>query len=450
MNSPYQHLLESLRSSRLREDALELPSEIELQSLFFAGHFGRDFIGADNESIRIIQFGEWNHGPGPDFLHGAIEVNGKLRKGPIELDIRPLDWEAHGHATNPAFDEVILHLTIEPASRTHFTRNSRHQQILHAPIPRQRIIDALPAPPAQAPVTLGRCSVPLADLPVSRIADLLKQAALHRATRKANHFRRIADSHGYAQALWQTLATALGYHQNRLAMTLLAQRAPLSQLRNLAPLERSSLLFGLGGFLTADLPDSAPPESRLWLADLWSAWWKHRPHPDPRPIPWQLAGVRPTNHPQRRTAALASTLEHWPSLEKASRQSLADFEARLTGLSDPFWNEHYTLTAPRTARKLSLIGKQRARDFLINTLHPLALQENPESHWPLFAKIAGGPPSDRVKRAAYRLFGNRPDQASFLRKAWQQQALLQIYQDFCLVDHSDCQRCQFPEQLQTW
>jgi hypothetical protein len=31
-----------------------------------------------------------------------------------------------------------------------------------------------------------------------------------------------------------------------------------------------------------------------------------------------------------------------------------------------------------------------------------------------------------------------------------QQGLLQIYEDFCLQDNSDCAHCPFPEQMQKW
>jgi hypothetical protein len=42
-----------------------------------------------------------------------------------------------------------------------------------------------------------------------------------------------------------------------------------------------------------------------------------------------------------------------------------------------------------------------------------------------------------------------------LAKPWQkslahQQALLQVYRDFCLEDTSDCAHCPFPEQLSQW
>lgn len=450
MNRTYPQLLSSLSSLGLREEAIALPSELELQSLFFAGHFGRDFETQDGDPVRIVQFGEWNHGPGPDFLHCAIEFKDRILHGPIELDTRPGDWEAHGHSLNSEFDAVILHLTVEPSARELFTRTTEHRQVPQAQIPPSRLVEMLPAPLEQAPVTLGRCYFPLAEMALPRLEDLLKQAATYRAQQKAARFHCVAETHGYPQALWQALATALGFHQNRLAMTLLAQRAPLSLLRNLPPLERTAYLFGLAGFLAPDLPDSAPPESRAWLRSLWTTWWKNRPHPDPRPLPWKFAGIRPSNHPQRRLAALATLLTSWPTLEKLSRTSLSEFAALLEKMEDPFWSRHYTLTSRQTAKPIALFGKQRAQDFLANTLHPLLLSEHRETHWASYQKLPGGQPSEKVLRAAYRLLGDRPEKASLLKKAWQQQGLLQIYQDFCLKDHSDCKHCPFPEQLQTW
>jgi hypothetical protein len=450
MKRDYAEFLTACAPSVLAEKKLTLPSELELQSLFFAGHFGRDFESNEGQRIHIVQFGEWNHGPGPDFLHCAIEVDGLPRQGPVELDSRPEDWEGHGHATNPEFDEVILHLTVEPSQRTVFTRNSRHQHIPQACIPAERLHQLLPASLEQAPVTRGRCYQPLREMPLDRVEDLLKKAALHRARHKARRFHCVAETHGYSEALWQALASALGYHQNRLAMTLLAQRAQLSSLRNLSPLDRTALLFGLAGFLTPDLPEAAPPESRQWLQELWSSWWKSRPCPDPRPLPWKFAAIRPGNHPQRRLAALAASLSIWPTLEKQSRQAPTEFARILTALNDPFWNEHYTLTSKRTAKPIRLFGKERAREFLINILHPLRLDDDPQKHWPAYATLSGGTPPERVQRAAYRLFGDRPEKSDFLKKGWHQQALLQIYQDFCLQDHSDCAQCPFPEQLRQW
>ncbi|MEM9081430.1 MAG: DUF2851 family protein [Verrucomicrobiota bacterium] len=212
MQTSYHSLLKSAPAPRLHEDTL--PSELELQSLFFSGHFGRSFITTEGHPVHVRQFGEWNHGPGPDFLHCAIEHQGRLLTGPIELDTHPSDWEAHRHSHNPAFDSVILHLSLHPPRKTTFIRTSQHHHIPQVQLDLQQLANLQPAPLHQAPVTLGRCATPLKNLTPTQLEDLLKQAALHRARCKAQLFHRTAEAHSFGQALWQHLALALGYYQS--------------------------------------------------------------------------------------------------------------------------------------------------------------------------------------------------------------------------------------------
>ena len=56
----------------------------------------------------------------------------------------------------------------------------------------------------------------------------------------------------------------------------------------------------------------------------------------------------------------------------------------------------------------------------------------------------------RLETGAARLFGDDPRRALFLKTVAHQQGLLQIYEDFCLQDNSDCAHCPFPEQMQKW
>ncbi|MDA7888259.1 hypothetical protein N9A86_02605, partial [Akkermansiaceae bacterium] len=65
-------------------------------------------------------------------------------------------------------------------------------------------------------------------------------------------------------------------------------------------------------------------------------------------------------------------------------------------------------------------------------------------------KVRAEAPNQKVKRCCERLFGSLAPAKPHLKFAWQHQALLQIYQDFCLEDLSDCSDCPFPEQLATW
>jgi len=73
--------------------------------------------------------------------------------------------------------------------------------------------------------------------------------------------------------------------------------------------------------------------------------------------------------------------------------------------------------------------------------------DHKENAWNQYQALPSSAINEKVKRAHFRLFGERKEAKQFLKRAWQHQALIQIYQDFCLQDTSDCKQCPFPEQL---
>ncbi|HZR78470.1 MAG TPA: hypothetical protein VFA58_04635, partial [Chthoniobacterales bacterium] len=70
--------------------------------------------------------------------------------------------------------------------------------------------------------------------------------------------------------------------------------------------------------------------------------------------------------------------------------------------------------------------------------------------WTEYASLPARLTNRRVEIAATRLFGDDPRRQDFTKTVAQQQALLQIYEDFCLQDNSDCAHCPFPEQMKKW
>src|SRR5213079_2019125 len=94
----------------------------------------------------------------------------------------------------------------------------------------------------------GRCQAPLKDLPEERIRGVLQAAARFRLEKKAARIRAKIDNRNRDDALFQEIAAALGYKENKLPFTLIAQRLSLKTLRaNLDDAE--SMLFGVAGFL---------------------------------------------------------------------------------------------------------------------------------------------------------------------------------------------------------
>jgi len=438
-------------AERLREHLpVEVPegSELEWQARWFGGEFGWNFTAVSGESIEIIQPGVWNREAGPDFAGAAIRVNGgEPQRGCVELDLDVRDWERHGHAQNPAYERVLLHLFLRQGGETFFTRTAGHRQVLQVQLDPAALAGA--KPPALLPARPGRCVAPLAQLSDEKVREILEAAALHRLMKKAARFARLEPAHGSDEALYLLLAETLGYKSNKTAFFLLAQRAPLKLLR--AAENPAALLFGLSGFLPTEL-SPLERETRQYLRTVWDEWWKHRVAMErlvvPKPV-WNLAGHRPMNHPQRRVAALAALVSAWsrlrPLLEKGSDEALEKFFAQLR---DDYWQHHYTLTSKAAARPMALVGAERVQQMLANVFYPLRWLRDPAC-WESYLALKASSDNRRSLTAELRLFGAKADSRWLQREAWQQ-GLLQIYEDFCQRDASDCTHCHFPEQLARW
>lgn len=454
----YEFLLESVWHPPLFvADGLSktLPPEIELQALWFAGAFGRDFRTTTGKKVRIVQFGEWNRGAGPDFMQAAVEIDGELKTGPLELDPLASDWETHGHGINPAFSSVVLHVVFESDSRRIFTRTCDHVEVPQVVITALQLSDALNRPQREVAIAHpGRCVAPLKGLSVGGIECLLGEAAVYRAGLKAARWLRTADAHGRDAALFQATAETLGYRGNALAMRLLSQRMPLSFLK-LEAESTEALLFGSAGFLSANLYELAPPDTRDYLRGLWDTWWKSRACHETngeRAIPWKTHGQRPANHPHRRVGALAALIKVWPQYRRLAlarpfaAKPLIDF---LQMLEHEFWNYRHTLTSNPSKQKVALFGKSHALELIANHLAPLAMHEGGMTYSSYY-KLRNSAANDKVKRCGLRLFGSTQASIPWMRRVSHHQALLQVYQDFCLEDFSDCKNCPFPEQLAQW
>lgn len=454
----YGFLLESIWHPPLAfEDAsaAALPPELELQALWFSGAFGRHFRTTTGKVVRIVQFGEWNRGAGPDFIQAAVEIDGVLRTGPLELDPVAGDWDAHGHAVNPAFREVILHVVFQNDSRRIFTRTCDHLEVPQVIISEMQLADALSRPLREVAIAHpGRCVAPLKGLPAGAIDRLLAEAATFRAGMKASRWLRTADAHGRDAALFQATAETLGYRGNGLAMRLLAQRAPLPLLKAEGE-GAEAILFGTAGFLSSDLHELALADTRDYLRELWDTWWKSRARFEAtgdRAIPWKTHGQRPANHPHRRVGALAALVKVWPQYRRLAlarpfaAKPLIDF---LQTLEHEFWTHRHTLTSAASPQRVGLFGRSQALELIANHLAPLAMHEDGLT-FASYYKLRNSAANEKVKRCALRLFGSAKAAEPWTRRVCHHQALLQIYQDFCLEDFSDCKDCPFPEQLAQW
>lgn len=435
----------------------EALSELDLQSLWFAGAFGSEFATSDGRRIAVRDFGVWNHSAGPDFTNCALQCGEQTLRGDIELDPDVRDWERHGHGANAAYENVVLHLYMQAPEARMFTRTAGHREVIQVQLQPEMLQDGA-RPNRMAEARIGRCATPLREMNAACAASLVEAAAQYRLQRKSEKIHALIRIHGREQAVYQSLANALGYRHNQRAFTVLAQRLPLCKMLRLAAPEREALLFGVSGFLESVRYEDTEPETRVYLRALWSEWWKQRhaylnwleDHHRPQ---WQIAGARPGNHPQRRLGALSAMLRSWKSvylsLHDAPSWSRKKFQETLLALEHDYWSTHYTLLAEPGSRPMALIGGTRAQEMLANVAYPLLVPDEAKL-WDEYKQLPALLDNQKVRRATLRLFGDSPRAADFSKRLFHQQGLLQIYEDYCLADDSACAECSFPEKLKEW
>lgn len=442
----------SVGEEKLSEEAIPELSETEVQGLWISGIFGNEWESERHGHVRILDFGEWNRGAGPDFLYAEAEINGRRVRGDVEIDPHAQDWEGHGHGANAHFNNVVLHVVLAKPPPGWYTRNAMHLEIPIIFLTPEKIREALDIKQSVLEELYGKggwegrtelCAKPLAEMGVEQIEALLLSAAAYRRENKRRAFRRKTVVLGEEQACYEAWAECLGYSANKETMVLLARRSPLRRLKGV---DAEAVLLGTAGFLTPTLPARAEEEARAYHRRVWDAWWKlkedfaleGRRCPD-----WQYAGIRPLNHPHRRVAALAVSAQHWEDIQPRLCAARArELRELFSSLKHPFWDRHCTMTSAALKKSCAIIGEERIKDFLCN--HVYTADDSCEA-WEAYKRLTHPGMPARVARIAENLFGERDDLKGLLRREFACQALLQIGNDFCRSD--TCENCLFPIQI---
>lgn len=345
------------------------------------------------EQIQVVYPGRRNLGPGPDFRDAIIALDGRrLRHGHIEIHTATSAWRAHGHAADPAYHNVILHVVWQDDG-----------PVAGGPL---RTLALQPLYPAGMPAAYAARALPsfqpCADLHTKRdtmtVGMLFATLGERRLRKKAELMLAAIEHDGPTQALYAALLDALGYSQNREPFRLLSAGLPWSVVAALlhgkpaAEQRGEALLLGAAGLLPSQRDCNtrkgtnhcdATDNERTYVEQIEELWQDFQLEPVAPNTAWVRRGVRPVNAPARRVAAagylctrLAATGAVQACLDLADStdfmQVLRRMQAAfaLPAARSTYWATHCDFGVPLRGGPQSLIGTERAREILTNVVLP--------------------------------------------------------------------------------
>ncbi|ACZ42719.1 hypothetical protein Tter_1813 [Thermobaculum terrenum ATCC BAA-798] len=369
-----------------------------LWKLWQAGKIPSHCLTSDLAPIQIISRGRWSGGYGPDFRDALILLGNKqLLRGDIELHVRMSDWYRHNHQTNPLYENVILHVVWE----------------LDVPYPLKSPCLELSRFMTFEELLAAGHKVDLTENPCVRISQkdpealrlVIESAADERFEGWCRRFEGDLSYEHSDQVIYVALMESLGYSANKLPFRLLAESIHVKALMGLAPEEIFDLLYTSSGL-------KGKSEGTVISS-----------------YQWNLARMRPLNHPRRRLAGMAEIL-HRAYIEC---RSLSDY---LRVSSNSYTSLVKKLVVFDSQGK-ALIGRGRAMEMIVNVVLPfnVALGRHIEDQQieslatRMWQEIPLLPTNkiDRLMRSNLKL--QAP--GKLIYKARHQQGLLQIYKKFC-------------------
>jgi len=322
--------------------------------------------------VKIITWGIHNHDSGPDFFNGKVQIGDTTWVGNIEMHIFSSDWHKHSHDTDPAYDNVILHVVYEADTEVYTSSELQ----LHCIELKDRIPHHLTN--TYTSLLQSQYDVPCQSL-ISKVDPLTismwkTRLVAERLEQKSQDIKQLLISNigDWETTTYVTLAKYMGAKVNTQAFEAMARALPLSILtkNNDSLLKVESLLYGTAGMLEASFDGddyhAARQQEYRFLQKKYNL--QHIP-----PVMWKFSKMRPANFPTVRLAQMAQILYHSTSLfsKILAAASLTELRALFTFQASVYWDHHYRFG--KTAAKVS--KKKMTSKFvdllLINVVAPL-------------------------------------------------------------------------------
>ncbi len=327
---------------------------------------------SDGERINILKQGIHNFGSGPDFSEAKVKVGDLTWTGNVEIHRNSSEWNLHKHHTDPAYNNVILHIvwnddktvyredgtnipTLQIKARVDKELMDSYQNLLNS---HEDIL----------------CKPWLKHIDKITLVGMLEKVLISRLAKKADIVRElVANCEGdWEEASYRLLAMNFGFKVNTSPFLQLSKAVPLKILLknadNLFKLE--ALLFGQAGFLSGRSADEYMAKLKNEYRFL-----VHKYALDENVLQssvWKFGRLRPPNFPTLRIAQLAAAIHSMKNIFSVmiAAGSIQVLRHMLLVTPGAYWANHYRF-GEITRNKSPKPGKDSVDVLIINTAVPL-------------------------------------------------------------------------------
>lgn len=414
----------------------------------------------DGQLVEVISPGRHNMDAGPDFLDAKVKIDGILWVGNVEIHLRTSDWFRHHHDTDPAYDNIILHVAADIDVPLAYPNGSPVPQLkLTIPQSVQDNYDRL----LRSDMT-PRCASVLPSIPSISKNSWLSALQIERLELRTNQIMARLErlEHNWEDTLFVTIARNFGFGKNGDAFEAWAHSIPMAAVGkhrdNLFQIE--AIFFGQAGLLE----DTGPSDRRAIDSSKNRSFdgTPNRPLDDYYlrlrreylylrqkfslkpidPVLWKFLRMRPQNFPHVRIAQLAmlyftgkinlSKLLNADSIEEVS------FMLH-TQVSD-YWRSHYTFNSPESPNHDKQLSKSSLQLVVINSVVPMLFAYGKYKHSEATSNKALDF-MERLKPEKNHIITAWAEAGVLCANATDSQALIQLTREYC--EKHECIRCRF-------
>lgn len=336
-------------------------------------YYPESLIDSKGNKITILDPGEHNQDSGPDFFNARILIDGTEWAGNVEIHTRSSHFDTHGHNTDHAFDNVILHVVAEHDRKVF---NACGEELLTVEIRFDTVYFEKYSDLVNKSSLIG-CRNEIRSIDPFYIRHWLNALLIERLQAKSGAIMKIFNETGndWEETFYRMLTRYFGFRVNTEPFEMLARALPFRIIRKHADnmFQIEALLFGTSGLLDEGLFRDAL--SDLYYLKLIKEYKILSAKYSLQPIHgwlWKFSRLRPVNFPTVRISQLAAMLSVTGGLFSRTLEavSIKQLESAFEVKASPYWDEHYVF-GKKSILNEKHTGVQAASIFLVNAVIPM-------------------------------------------------------------------------------